>query len=64
MAMNEKTKLIKQRTGMNLKDLAKEFGYAEASLTKALRGHNSMGYSLAKLLAQKTGESPLYFMEN
>ena len=62
--MNEKTKLIKQRTGMNLKDLAKEFGYAEASLSKALRGHNSMGYSLAKLLAQKTGESPLYFMEN
>lgn len=62
--MNKKTRLVKEKTGMNLKDLAKEFGYAEASLTKALRGHNSMGYSLAKLLAQRTGMSPLYFLEN
>ena len=64
MAMNEKTKLVKEKTGMTLKALAKEFGYAEASLSKALRGHNPMGYSLAKLLAQKTGMSPLYFLED
>ena len=64
MAMNEKTKLIKQRTGMTLKALAKEIGYAETSLTCALRGHYQMGYPLAKILAQKTGMSPLYFLEN
>jgi lambda repressor-like predicted transcriptional regulator len=64
MAMNEKTKLIKQRTGMTLKALAKEIGYAETSLTCALRGHYQMGYPLAKLLAQKTGMSPLYFLED
>jgi lambda repressor-like predicted transcriptional regulator len=64
MAMNEKTKLIKQRTGMTLKALAKEIGYAETSLTCALRGHYRMGYPLAKLLAQKTGMSPLYFLED
>lgn len=64
MAMNEKTKLIKQRTGMTLKALAKEIGYAETSLTCALRGHYQMGYPLAKILAQKTGMSPLYFMED
>ena len=62
--MNEKTKLIKQRTGMTLKALAKEIGYAETSLTCALRGHYQMGYPLAKILAQKTGMSPLYFMED
>lgn len=62
--MNKKTRLVKEKTGMTLKALAKEIGYAEASLTKALRGHNSMGYSLAKLLAQRTGMSPLYFLEN
>jgi hypothetical protein len=64
MAMNEKTKLIKQRTGMTLKALAKEIGYAETSLTCALRGHYQMGYPLAKILAQKTGMSPLYFLED
>ena len=64
MAMNEKTKLIKQRTGMTLKALSKEIGYAETSLTCALRGHYQMGYPLAKLLAQKTGMSPLYFLED
>jgi len=64
MAMNEKTKLIKQRTGMTLKALSKEIGYAETSLTCALRGHYQMGYPLAKILAQKTGMSPLYFLED
>ena len=51
--MNEKTKLVKEKTGMNIKDL-----------TCALRGHYQMGYPLAKILAQKTGMSPLYFLEN
>jgi hypothetical protein len=64
MAMNEKTKLVKEKTGMTLKDLAKEIGYAETSLTCALRGHYQMGYPLAKILAQKTGMSPLYFLED
>ena len=64
MAMNEKTKLVKEKTGMTLKALAKEIGYAETSLTCALRGHYQMGYPLAKLLAQKTGMSPLYFLED
>ena len=64
MAMNEKTKLIKQRTGMTLKALAKEIGYAETSLTCALRGHYQMGYPLAKILAERTGVSPLYFLED
>ena len=62
--MNKKTRLVKEKTGMTLKDLSKEIGYAEGSLTKALRGHNSMGYPLAKILAQRTGMSPLYFMES
>ncbi len=64
MAMNEKTKLVKEKTGMTLKALAKEIGYAETSLTCALRGHYQMGYPLAKILAQKTGMSPLYFLED
>lgn len=62
--MNKKTRLVKEKTGMTLRDLSKEIGYAEGSLTKALRGHNSMGYPLAKILAQRTGMSPLYFLEN
>ncbi len=64
MAMNEKTKLVKEKTGMTLKALSKEIGYAETSLTCALRGHYQMGYPLAKILAQKTGMSPLYFLED
>ena len=64
MAMNEKTRLVKEKTGMTLKALSKEIGYAETSLTCALRGHYQMGYPLAKLLAQKTGMSPLYFLED
>jgi lambda repressor-like predicted transcriptional regulator len=62
--MNEKTKLVKEKTGMTLKALSKEIGYAETSLTCALRGHYQMGYPLAKILAQKTGMSPLYFLED
>lgn len=62
--MNKKTRLVKEKTGMTLKDLAKEIGYAETSLTCALRGHYQMGYPLAKILAQRTGMSPLYFLES
>jgi lambda repressor-like predicted transcriptional regulator len=64
MAMNEKTRLVKEKTGMTLKALSKEIGYAETSLTCALRGHYQMGYPLAKILAERTGVSPLYFLED
>ena len=63
MAMNEKTKLVKEKTGMNIGDLAKEIGYAPKTLVCALRGKQRAGYDLAKILAEKTGMSPLYFME-
>jgi predicted transcriptional regulator len=64
MAMNEKTKLVKEKTGMNIKDLAKEIGYTEKTIVCALRGKQRAGYDLAKILAEKTGMSPLYFMED
>ncbi len=61
--MNDKTKLVKEKTGMNIKDLAKEIGYTEKTIVCALRGKQRAGYDLAKILAEKTGQSPLYFME-
>ena len=64
MAMNEKTKLVKEKTGMTLKALSKEIGYAEKTIICALRGKQRAGYDLAKLLAERTGQSPLYFMEH
>jgi DNA-binding XRE family transcriptional regulator len=64
MAMNEKTKLVKEKTGMNIKDLAKEIGYHETTIVNVLRGKHQSSYTLAKLLAQKTGMSPLYFLED
>ncbi len=62
--MNKKTRLVKEKTGMTLKALAKEIGYTEKTLVCALRGKQRAGYDLAKLLAQRTGMSPLYFLEN
>ncbi len=64
MTMNEKTKLVKEKTGMSIKALAKEIGYAEKTIICALRGKQRAGYDLAKLLAERTGQSPLYFMEH
>jgi DNA-binding XRE family transcriptional regulator len=64
MAMNEKTKLVKEKTGMNIKDLAKEIGYHETTIVNVLRGKHQSSYTLAKILAEKTGMSPLYFMED
>jgi transcriptional regulator with XRE-family HTH domain len=64
MAMNEKTKLVKEKTGMNIKDLAKEIGYHESTLINVLRGKHQSSYTLAKILAEKTGMSPLYFLED
>ena len=64
MTMNEKTKLVKEKTGMNIKDLAKEIGYTEKTIVCALRGKQRAGYDLAKILAEKTGVSPLYFLED
>ena len=64
MAMNEKTKLVKEKTGMSIKDLAKEIGYTEKTIVCALRGKQRAGYDLAKILAEKTGQSPIYFMEH
>jgi predicted transcriptional regulator len=62
--MNEKTKLVKEKTGMSIKDLAKEIGYTEKTIVCALRGKQRAGYDLAKILAEKTGQSPIYFMEH
>jgi predicted transcriptional regulator len=64
MTMNEKTKLVKEKTGMSIKDLAKEIGYTEKTIVCALRGKQRAGYDLAKILAEKTGQSPIYFMEH
>ena len=64
MAMNDKTKFVKEKTGMTLKDLAAQIGYNDNTLIMGLRGKNRIGYDLAKALAEKTGASPLYFMEN
>ena len=64
MAMNEKTKLVKEKTGMNIKDLAKEIGYHETTIVNVLRGKHQSNYTLAKILAEKTGMSPLYFLED
>ena len=62
--MNKKTRLVKEKTGMNLRDLSKEIGYTEKTLVCALRGKQRAGYDLAKLLAERTGMSPLYFLES
>lgn len=62
--MNKKTRLVKEKTGMTLRDLSKEIGYTEKTLVCALRGKQRAGYDLAKLLAERTGMSPLYFLEN
>ena len=62
--MNKKTRLVKEKTGMTLRDLSKEIGYTEKTLVCALRGKQRAGYDLAKLLAERTGMSPIYFMES
>jgi len=64
MAMNDKTKFVKQKTGMTLKELASQIGYSNKHIVESLRGKCQMSYSLAKVLAEKTGASPIYFMEN
>ena len=62
--MNKKTRLVKEKTGMTLRDLSKEIGYHETTIVNILRGKQRAGYDLAKLLAERTGMSPLYFLEN
>ena len=64
MAMNDKTRFVKEKTGMTLKDLAAQIGYSNKHIVEGLRGKSQISYSLAKTLAEKTGASPLYFMEN
>ena len=49
---------------MTIKELASQIGYNDNTLIMGLRGKNRIGYDLAKILAEKTGASPLYFMEN
>jgi len=48
---------------MNIKDLAKEIGYHETTIVNVLRGKHQSSSPLAKILAEKTGQSPIYFME-
>ena len=62
--MNERTKFVKQQTGKTIQELAKEIGYSDKTIINALRGRYRAGYDLAKILAEKTGASPLYFMED
>lgn len=62
--MSDKTKFVKQKTNMTLKELASQIGYSNKHIVESLRGKCQMSYSLAKILAEKTGASPLYFMEN
>ena len=62
--MNKKTRLVKEKTGMTLRDLSKEIGYHETTIINILRGKNQSSYTLAKILAERTGMSPLYFMES
>ena len=62
--MNDKTRFVKEKTGMTLKDLAAQIGYSNKHIVEGLRGKSQISYSLAKTLAEKTGASPLYFMEN
>ena len=57
------TLMLSLHKWMHGKDLAKEIGYAPKTLVCALRGKQRAGYDLAKILAEKTGMSPLYFME-
>ena len=64
MAMSDTTKFVKEKTGMTLKELASQIGYNDNTLIMGLRGKNRIGYDLAKILAEKTGASPIYFMEN
>ncbi len=63
MAMNEKTRFVKEKTGLTLKELAVQIGYNENTLVQGLRGQIQTGYKLAKILAERTGASPIYFME-
>lgn len=62
--MNKKTRLVKEKTGMTIRDLSKEIGYHETTIINILRGKNQSSYTLAKILAERTGMSPLYFLEN
>jgi transcriptional regulator with XRE-family HTH domain len=64
MTMSDKTKFVKQKTGMTLKELASQIGYSNKHIVEGLRGKSQISYSLAKTLAEKTGASPIYFMEN
>jgi transcriptional regulator with XRE-family HTH domain len=49
---------------MTLKELASQIGYSDRHIIEGLRGKTQISYSLAKTLAEKTGASPIYFMEN
>lgn len=62
--MNKKTRLVKEKTGMTIRDLSKEIGYHETTIVNILRGKNQSSYTLAKILAERTGMSPLYFLES
>jgi transcriptional regulator with XRE-family HTH domain len=64
MAMNEKTRFVKEKTGLTLKELAVQIGYDHKTISEGLRGQIQIGYKLAKILAERTGVSPLYFLED
>ena len=64
MTMSDKTRFVKEKTGMTLKELAAQIGYSNKHIVLVLRGKSQVSYSLAKTLAEKTGASPIYFMEN
>ena len=62
--MGDKTRFVKEKTGMTIKELAAQIGYSNKHIVEGLRGKTQISYSLAKTLAEKTGASPIYFMEN
>lgn len=61
--MNEKTKLLKTKTGMSLKDLAEQLEYNRTTLCLVCRGRIKPSKSLANKLAKMCGVDISYFLE-
>lgn len=60
--MCDKSKLLKQRTGKKIKQIAFELGYSPNMLYMILNGKATPSWELARSLARLIGEEPTFFL--
>jgi len=62
MAMTEKTKLLKTKTGLTLKEIADRLGYNKTTICLVCRDAIAPSKRLARTLAELCGVDESYFL--